>query len=367
MVDRVNKISIGLVAICFAPLMLNTIKDGYSIFCALIALGLCAFSKKIVIHKYHLIMVLPIVCSLIFGVKLGEPFLNIVSYKIYSFLPCFLILSYIIFAGSLENASGLKTLSVLACIISIFCIIQNFNPHMCKIAAYNPNSINTPAYKVIGTFLSPIFCSMFLAMCVPVMLKFKHYIPCIIAIIAILLMKSDMAIGSTALGLICLLGMRKKRYLGVILIGLVCCLAAVMVIRPKIDGGARFDQWQKIYEESNSPLVLFNKKGEAKVIKYKLFGRGLGSFKYTYHKRNENGFLYAHNEYLQVLFEMGRFGVVVFIGFIAWILFKIKDDFLRAGLIIGCLLSLGTFTWQFGATQFLTAYFIGIDRHIKKG
>ena len=63
-----------------------------------------------------------------------------------------------------------------------------------------------------------------------------------------------------------------------------------------------------------------------------VFGKGWGTYKYYYHNEiitQERSYMDAHNIYLQILSELGVFGIAVFIGLNAYIVIlvlKVKNS-----------------------------------------
>jgi|GEM_PF-3523522 len=227
---------------------------------------------------------------------------------------------------------------------------------------------------IAGTMGQPTIVAPFIAMCVPFAIYGRKYVITLIMIVAVIMTKSMVAIGALSLAIIILLSflrMRKMGFIGVIILGLM--LGCMMVpqtrniIINKVIGesSGRFKEWPRIIKDNNSP-VLGGKKT------YPFTGFGAGSFKYVYASRMMKGstpWKQAHNEYIEILYNFGIFGLFLFLASIFYFVKRAIPKALAFGgdRIIAILCSLlcisicagGTFVWQIGTTAFYTVVLVG--------
>lgn len=132
----------------------------------------------------------------------------------------------------------------------------------------------------------------------------------------------------------------------------------------------RFLTWSQSVNDLNSPVMLGSKK------KYAITGIGPGSFMYLFHAKNNqrnDAFVYAHNEYVQVLYESGILGAAFFAGiFLSLVKYSVKMRDVFTGKIPGlkrillCSLTgisvcaAGCFVWQIGTHIFYTLTIVGL-------
>lgn len=217
-----------------------------------------------------------------------------------------------------------------------------------------------PAASIGGTLGHPTIVSPFVALCLPIALYFKKYLHAVLMGLMVLMTKSDIAIGAMAITL-SFIYLDKR-----IFAGLLIALAIVflfMYSKGKINDNGRFDNWKQIITDMRNPLV------KTRPEKYSLTGMSPGSFFYTYHTRHnqkKEAFYQAHNEYLEVFYDMGLSGLVILLCGIFGI---IKENinrtsryrkYLLGSLVCVCICAGGTFTWHIAPIALFSCFIAGL-------
>lgn len=230
--------------------------------------------------------------------------------------------------------------------------------------------------RISGNLGQPTIVSPFIAMIIPVALYLKRYFTflAVAMIVAVSLTKSQVAIGAMIVSLLLFFVMNKPQaILLLLIIGLVS--TPFLLKRVKIESSGRFDMWERVIKDwKTSPI----EKGKP----YSLTGAGLGRFTFLYHDKNKDNNHQAHNEYLQILYDLGLFGLALFLLSILDMMIRALRAWWRAAnyrkpLIAGLLCSFvcialcagGTFPWQIGPHIFLTIIVIGLlhNQNVLKG
>ena len=261
---------------------------------------------------------------------------------------------------------SLKTVLMCGCAMAVYGILQALGFESAFISNFNnANALATPGCSVGSTVGNPTFLGAVLAMLVPLSIRegFKdkrYWIVTVVMITAVLLTKSDMAIGSMLVSLAIIPMLTTKK--GVIVAG-VCLLLGVSGTLMSLDtikdrSSGRFTQWETIVKTMNKGVQLRNDKLDKTVWKkYSLFGLGGGAYgKLFPNKILKENFNTCHNEYLQTYVEFGIVALVLLIAFIVSVILGRGDVFAKASLICICLNALGLFVWQLGLTRILTVY-----------
>ena len=232
----------------------------------------------------------------------------------------------------------------------------------------------------VGVLGHPTLVSPFIAMGIPIALYMRRFLFAVVMTLAVCLTHSQVAIGAMIISLlayICLV--RPKNFLLVFPISLIGGITALKTGLLHINGNGRFEAWKSIIHG-----ILNTKIEGYEGVDFSLFGHGLGSFPYlspTVQGRLDIGaFASAHNEYLEIFWCCGIFGVVLAVMALGYIFIKgFKDtteklDYTRSlniallcSLLVSSLSALGTFTWQLGAHAFYTVFFVGLILNNKTG
>lgn len=196
-----------------------------------------------------------------------------------------------------------------------------------------------------GTMGHATIVGPFIGMIIPLALKQKRYIIAAIMVTSLILSGSCVALGALFVAGIAFIGFTYKNlYKAIFICGVVVCVSGVYVTK-KIgifDDSGRFPEWKQIYKAHKSPIMPNLKK------RYPLTGMGVGSFKYIYPSTNKSTFHQAHNEYLEILYNHGLFGLVVFLLMIlTWFIDnKYKCPYLLSSMVYISVCAVGTFVWH---------------------
>ncbi len=233
----------------------------------------------------------------------------------------------------------------------------------------NPQHYSLPSNPTIGGTLGhPTTVGAFMAMIIPIALYFKKYISALIIICAVLLTKSHVAIGAMIVSVLFFYTIRNKTafylFIGLFLItGLFCGLNKQCKQEFSRYSSGRVTAWQYILQDLKTPL---NK--DSKNL-YPITGIGLGSFKYIFHLRHpttKDKFKEAHNEYLELMNDIGIAGAILFLCAI-WELLRHNFSFvnryrqmLLSSFICISICAGGNFVWHLAPTALYTIFIVGL-------
>ena len=216
--------------------------------------------------------------------------------------------------------------------------------------------------RMAGFIGNPTLTAPFIAMMIPITLYLRKYWQAVIMLIAVVMTESQMAIGATAASLIAYISFKNAWFFatGLILTGVLIFVIHTGYQKGIVNDSSRFEHWPQILEDIRSPIV---EDGAT----YPLTGIGLGSFRYTYHIKHGNNYYQAHNEYLEIAYNVGLAGLFLFI---ASLLSLIKPYLhigvnryrraLLASFLCIAMCAMGTFVWQIGTTIFATIVVAGL-------
>ena len=216
--------------------------------------------------------------------------------------------------------------------------------------------------RMAGFIGNPTLTSPYIAMMIPFAWYLKKYWQSAVMMGAVIAADSQMAIGAMVASLIVYISLKgwRSMVLGVVLTGLFVFCIHMGCQRGIVNDSDRFAKWPLITSDIVKPIV---EGGPT----YPLTGIGLGSFKYTHHIKHKNNFFQAHNEYLEVAYNLGIVGLVLFILSIVSIIkpyLKLGgsgyDRALLASFSCIALSAFGTFIWQIGTTIFATVVVAGL-------
>jgi len=235
--------------------------------------------------------------------------------------------------------------------------------------------------KMAGSIGNPTHVSPFIAMLVPLAISSKRYLFSGIMILSVFLTQSDVAIVSLIIGLLVYIALINKKWFSVIATSL--ALGATLFglgihngqitkesLREQIHDHQRFSTWTQVVKDLNAKPFIDQE------VRYPFTGWGMGNFKYTFHLAHINDktmmrFLQAHNEFIELLYNTGIIGFLLFVTAL-FVFFRQKaikfwriglqnkERALLSGFVIICIASCGTFVWQVGTTAFYSAVFFGL-------
>jgi len=255
--------------------------------------------------------------------------------------------------------------------------------------------------KLMGTLGNSTLVSAFLVMCIPFCYYMRKWGRVAILITAILLCRSQMAIGSL---IVCTLlyaliyAPKTRPYLGTLCVTLIIGLTWFGVTHPKefrskIGDNSRFILWENIVKDINSPPIsqeitpnMTQEQKNYLMIQndrtYPFTGLGLGSFKIMYAEKHKEAvikdgriiaFNYPkwgspHNFYLHIAYCLGIIGLGLFLIVLwttlwpAFLSIKDNPDILPVfmSIISVLILSIGTFILEIEPTRLYAAIFLGL-------
>jgi hypothetical protein len=257
-----------------------------------------------------------------------------------------------------------KVMSYVGLVMAIYAILQFFKIDQFYTLSSANEALNTPSGNIGGTLGNPTIVAPFIAMIIPICLYLKKYWFSGIMVIAVLLTKSQVAIGALIVSLVFLQALRdKKTAIRIGILSLIFIVVGTMAyfnnpkIKSLVGDSGRFIQWKQIVKDVNSPI-----RPELK-NKYPFTGLGLGSFKYIYHIKNKSEFHQAHNEYLEILYNTGIIGLALFLMSL-WTILKGKIDrqrkFLLTSFVCIAMCAGGSFVFQLGPHLYYTLTILGL-------
>ena len=231
--------------------------------------------------------------------------------------------------------------------------------------------------NMAGTLGNPNLVGPFLCVILPIALYQRKWVMAALMIAGVLVTRCDVS----TIGLIAVLatyyGLKGGNWTKCVLVlGTICVLVigGLYMTKPefraKCPDNQRFLTWSQSIGDVTSPVM------NDAIKNYSITGIGPGSFKYLFHAKHnvgEDAFVYAHNDFVQVIYECGFAGFIIFMGMLFAIFRRtttIKDIFIgripyvRRALITALVGSLvcacGVFTLQIGTHIFYTLTVIGL-------
>ncbi|MDP8258808.1 MAG: O-antigen ligase family protein [Candidatus Aadella gelida] len=230
---------------------------------------------------------------------------------------------------------------------------------------------------MVGTLGNYTLVGPFLTIVAPLAIYRKKYALMALMVIAAVVTQSDVArVGMLAM-FACYFALKNKKrfvstavvvYLAVGILGTMYNTSET--VRQRFPDNERFLTAYQSIHDLTTPVMEGSKK------KYSITGIGIGSFKYLFHAKNNqrnDNFLYAHNEYVQVLYEMGIAGFLFFMGMMGLIFRQntsMKEIFSRGvsnrkrallSSFVGIsVCAAGIFIWQIGTHIFYTLTIVGL-------
>lgn len=228
--------------------------------------------------------------------------------------------------------------------------------------------------NLCGMLGNPTLVGPFLGMIIPLALFRKNYPAAILMLYASIRTCSNVAFIGIFISLAFYLATKSKRFF-IIVTTLFVLSSSVFLIsysrssemRQMFPDNERFLTWKLAMQDLSSPPMQNSKK------KYMVTGLGIGSFKYLYHAKHNNGFMYAHNEYVNCAYEIGFIGIILFLLALLktfWLNFSIKRIFngtesrykraLMTSLVCACVCAGGIFNFQIGTHIFYGLIIVGL-------
>ena len=355
-------------------------------FVVMLIIGLiCAYKGQMKAFKNKFVLIfigyiwLSIMLSPSSGVTMaGNPLMQFWSWKPFTYILAYFmgiwaISSYEFTTDDLRRI--LRAIMWCGVSMSIFALLQFFNLDQ----FFRSNGQTHNQWNLVGTLGHPTFVSSFIAMTVPIAIYRKRYLVALVIFISVCMIQSMVAIGAMVISLLFLLGNRNKICGIITILLLISTISGVLYInhaKPDYiikNSSGRFNEWPDVLREVNRTI---RPEKDAKLQKYPITGRGIGSFYYTYYmikwsdRRAKCAFRQAHNEYFELLYNNGIVGLILFllaIGFmfyinigINWYRSCLLASFLCIGISAG-----GLFVWQLGAHMLFTAIIVGLLHNSK--
>lgn len=236
-------------------------------------------------------------------------------------------------------------------------------------------------WNLAGTIGHPSFVGTWLALVVPFTLSYKNKWKFIITLSGVILTMSMVAIGSLAVGLWVYWALKSQQRAitavkwAIFTVFAIGCIwwgtdriiethtdapTIVKTVRGHLSASGRMQHWPLVIQDINKPLPGTN-------YKFSITGRGLGSFWYVFHTEHGNRFFQAHNEYLELAYNTGIAGLILFIWAIVTLLKPYgfgslsRYERILVGSFTVALVSAGAlFVWQLGPHLYYTAFIAGL-------
>jgi O-antigen ligase len=217
------------------------------------------------------------------------------------------IVATILVCSNLERIDFIrcaKAMCISATLVSVFCIFQGIGLDPMKtIAVYG----HKESRHIAALLDHPDMVGNYLCMIIPLFLYFrkpKYYLCLTLVVVALLLTRSSISIGSAVLAGVVYLGFRFYKSRAVIISLLVVMLGfgifcATHSSFNKLYTGftGRTTAWKMMVDRTNNPL----------------FGQGLGSVAGLNVVTGDNYWVFAHNDYLMVWIELGALGLFLLV------------------------------------------------------
>ncbi len=375
----VKLISLGLWVSPFIFLKDYLIKDVQEYFAAMLclALGLFSFYKgKQYIefkNKFALMFLGWSVLCMALAVKYATFIGAMNTTGFWHFKPLFFGMCYLvgIFAVTTividEKEDKLLSMSMIypAIIISLIVIFQKFGYD--EFFGLNPKILlldHPPTnYELIGMLGQPTLSAAFIGMCIPIALQRRKFLESAVMAGSLFLIDSKVAFVALGISAIWLLmHLNQKKLFGAMMGVLIFLMAAgsygayragPKIVATKIihESSGRIGNWINILDTCRKTYI---------------FGNGPGSFRYVFHVKKKSNFLEAHNEYLEIFFNVGIVGLVLFILAIIDVfrkaLHKCTNNTvgMLASLVFVCVAAGGTFVWQLGPICLYCVVLVGL-------
>ncbi len=328
-------------------------------------------------NKWFLILLGYLLISIFFAPKITMDFFDVrvENFWIHKTLSFILIFSLMLFSvSSIKFSENQKTMifklmSWVGLIMSLYMVLQFLKLDQFFNQSKAPSVIHVPSSLIGGTLGQPTLAAPFIGMLIFPCLYLRKYLFASIIILALILTHSMVAIGASIISIIFYFVSYKKKILYVTM-SLILILGIIFgyfwfrnqKIHDMFTDSGRLSVWSQAFNDIKTPLF------KDKPNKYSLTGIGLGSFNYLFHTIHGNEFRQAHNEYIQVFYELGAIGVILLLLSMFWIfkhsLLTIETDKYKRTLLTSflfiCLCACGTFVWQLGAHIYYTITFLGL-------
>lgn len=346
-----------------------------------LALGLWGIYKgKVKKSQNHWISILALFC-LVSAFYAPQPLIVLFDIGVSNFWiwqPLFSILVfYLMFTVISSNDFEQKDLKLFfeimvwcGFLMGAYAILQYFGVDQFFRNNNNPDNTYNPQWPISGFFGQPTILSPFIAMLIPIALLMRRYGKAIVMIIAVLFTKSTVAITAMCLMLLFIASCNNKKIIGfavtgVIIIGVLFSMAYCTNNKLRqgiLNDNGRFVKWKQIVSDISNPAKEINNRT------YGITGFGLGTFKFLYHIKHNNCFFQAHNEYLEILYNLGIVGLALFLmSIFRMVKINLKPlglnryrKYLLASFLCIAVCAGGTFVWQLGAHVYYTVFIVGL-------
>ncbi len=306
----------------------------------------------------------------------GETFANGWVWQCYTYIAIFFLMlltvSSIRFSKQ-EITAQINIIIWCGMIMALYAVLQYFGFDSFFKNNANPDHYFINNLRVSGTLGHPTVLAPFFAILMPFALFKKKKLAIVLFIAALIVTNSKMAIGATIVGSCAYLFIKSKKSLIIASILAVLFLGGFGVGSYRFPGiigdSGRIEHWKGVVSEVSKPI---------KGTNLSLIGFGLGSYPYFYKTRHNSTFGQVHNEYIEIFYNSGVIGLLLFLASI-WYVFKTNflyatrgDEIVRvflASFLIMVLCGFGMFIWQIAPYNFYAIFILGIlhNREVSYG
>lgn len=260
-------------------------------------------------------------------------------------------------------------------IMAGYAILQRFGFEQFWIVKPYSEIGGVPSPNIVGNLGQPTLLAPFLGMLVPFALYLRKYWMAVVMTIAVIFTDSNFGLVAMIVGIATYSTVKRMNIyktmlficLSILILLILAYIYNIPFVMNHLTDSGKFETWGNILQDMRDS---YDFTGIPQ--KFSITGLGLGSFAYLFHVKHSSIFFQAHNELLEIFYQLGIVGLVLMILSMCHLVVKALNT-IYSGYVISenvkvlfssfvciALCSLGTFVWQLGVYQFYTALIIGL-------
>lgn len=291
-------------------------------------------------------------------------------WKPFAMVLCFLMMTIAVSSIECDYHLILKAMCLSGFIMALYMMFQKLGFDQYWIQKEGAEFYHVTERAVGGNLGHSTIVSAFLIMIIPISFYLKKNMYAMTMLMAVMFAKSEMALLAVVLmSVIACVYIYPKSLILVIFIGMIfLAVVGYLVFSNKSfvqdlnnRSNGRFAVWGQIWQDFKSNPIEGDKRD------YSFTGVGLGSFPFVFSSRHTSIFKQAHNDFLELLYVTGFFGL----GIVFLILLKIftqhgfyelsNIQFTLLLSIFGvCVVALGSFPLQLGVNCYFLSVIFGL-------